>query len=74
MWAPKGTPQDVISKLNAAVVDALADKAVQRRLTDLGQQVPAVDQQTPAALAGLQKAEIENCNRNDVEISCHDRP
>jgi tripartite-type tricarboxylate transporter receptor subunit TctC len=59
MWAPKGTPQDVISKLNAAVRDALADKAVQRRLVDLGQEIPAVDQQTPAALATLQKAEIE---------------
>jgi len=59
MWAPKGTPQDVISKLNAAVVDALADKAVQGRLADLGQEVPALDQQTPAALAALQKTEIE---------------
>ena len=59
MWAPKGTPQKVISKLNAAVVDALADKAVQGRLADLGQDVPALDQQTPAALAALQKTEIE---------------
>jgi tripartite-type tricarboxylate transporter receptor subunit TctC len=59
MWAPKGTPQEMISKLNAAVVDALADKDVQRRLADLGQQIPAVDQQTPSALAALQQAEIE---------------
>jgi tripartite-type tricarboxylate transporter receptor subunit TctC len=59
MWAPKGTPQEVISKLNAAVVDALADKAVQRRLADLGQETAAIDQQTPAALAAFQKAEIE---------------
>jgi tripartite-type tricarboxylate transporter receptor subunit TctC len=59
MWAPKGTPQSVVSKLNAAVVDALADQAVQRRLTDLGQEVPARDQQTPAALAAFQAAEIE---------------
>jgi hypothetical protein len=58
MWAPKGTPQAVISKLNAAVRDALADKAVQRRLADLGE-VSALDQQTPAALAALQKSEIE---------------
>ena len=59
MWAPKGTPQDVISKLNAAVREALADQAVQRRLGDLGQELPTLDQQTPAALAALQKTEIE---------------
>jgi tripartite-type tricarboxylate transporter receptor subunit TctC len=59
MWAPKGTPQEIISKLNAAVVDALADKAVQRRLADLGQEVPKVDQHAPSALAALQRAEIE---------------
>ena len=59
MWAPKGTPQAVISKLNAAVRDALADKTVQRRLANLGQEVSALDQQTPAALAALQKSEIE---------------
>jgi tripartite-type tricarboxylate transporter receptor subunit TctC len=59
MWAPKGTPKEVISKLNAAVVDALADKAVQRRLAELGQETAAIDQQTPAALAAFQRAEIE---------------
>ncbi len=59
MWAPKGTPLPIIAKLNAAVVDALAHEAVRRRLTDLGQQVLARDQQTPAALSAFQKAEIE---------------
>ena len=59
MWAPKGTPQEVIAKLNAAVVDALADKGVQQRLADLGQEVPAIDQQTPAALAAFQRTEID---------------
>ena len=38
---------------------ALADQAIQRRLTDLGQDVPARDQQTPTALAAFQAAEIE---------------
>jgi tripartite-type tricarboxylate transporter receptor subunit TctC len=59
MWAPKGTPEGVVSKLNAAVVEALADQGVQRRLTELGQEAPARDQQTPAALAAFQAAEIE---------------
>jgi tripartite-type tricarboxylate transporter receptor subunit TctC len=59
MWAPRGTPPQVISKLNSAVVDALANPSVQRRLADLGQEIPARDQQTPAALAAFQAAEIE---------------
>jgi tripartite-type tricarboxylate transporter receptor subunit TctC len=46
-------------KLNAAVVGALADPSVQRRLGDLGQDVPALEQQTPQALAAFQAAEIE---------------
>jgi tripartite-type tricarboxylate transporter receptor subunit TctC len=59
VWAPKATPQHVISKLNAAVVNALANPAVQRWLADLGQEAPARDKQTPGALAAFQKAEIE---------------
>ena len=35
-WAPKGTPKDVIAKLNAATVEALADPAIQKRFTELG--------------------------------------
>jgi tripartite-type tricarboxylate transporter receptor subunit TctC len=59
MWAPKGTPTDVITKLNAAVVDALAHPTVRQQLADLGQAVPPRDQQTPEALRTFQKAEIE---------------
>ena len=59
LWAPKGTPAAVIAKLNAAVVDALADPTVRTRLTELGQEIPAVDQQSPQALGAFQKAEIE---------------
>jgi len=59
MWAPKGTPQEVISRLNAAAVDALASQAVRHRLTDSGQEIPAREQQTPAAFASFQKAEVE---------------
>ena len=59
LWVPKGTPKDVIAKLNAAVVDALADPAVRQRLADLGQELPPREQQTPEALGAFHKAEIE---------------
>jgi tripartite-type tricarboxylate transporter receptor subunit TctC len=59
LWAPKGTPKIIIAKLNAAIMDALADQTVRQRLADLGQEIFPRDQQTPEALGALQKAEIE---------------
>jgi tripartite-type tricarboxylate transporter receptor subunit TctC len=59
LWAPAGTPEDIVAKLNRAAVAALADPTVRERLAALGLQVPAPDQQTPAALGELQRAEIE---------------
>jgi tripartite-type tricarboxylate transporter receptor subunit TctC len=59
MWLPKGTPKDVVAKLNAAVVAALADPTVQQRFRDTGQNTWPRAQQTPEALAAHQKAEIE---------------
>jgi tripartite-type tricarboxylate transporter receptor subunit TctC len=59
LWAPKGTPKDVIAKLNSATVIALADPTVRARLADLGFEIFPRDQQTPEALAAYQKAEIE---------------
>jgi tripartite-type tricarboxylate transporter receptor subunit TctC len=59
IWVPTGTPKDVIARLNAAVVAALADPTVQRRFKDAGQSIWPRGQQTPEALAAHQKAEIE---------------
>jgi len=59
MWAPKGTPKDIISKLNKAVVESLADTTVRQRLADIGQQIYPREQQTPEALGAYHKAEIE---------------
>jgi tripartite-type tricarboxylate transporter receptor subunit TctC len=59
MWAPKGTPKPVIAKLSAAVMEALADPVVQKRLGDQGLEFPLPAEQTPEALAAHHKAEIE---------------
>ena len=57
LWVPKGTPKDVVAKLNAAVVEALADARVKQRLSDLGLELPGPDQLTPEALGVWHKAE-----------------
>jgi tripartite-type tricarboxylate transporter receptor subunit TctC len=58
-WAPARTPKDIIAKLNAATVETLANPSVRARLADLAQEIFPREQQTPAALVDLQKAEIE---------------
>jgi tripartite-type tricarboxylate transporter receptor subunit TctC len=59
LWAPRGTPKDIIETLNAAVVAALAEPAVRQRLGDVGQEIFPPEQQRPESLGALQKAEIE---------------
>ena len=59
VWAPKGTPPDVIAKLNAAIVKSLGEAGTREKLAALGQDIPPGDQLTPQALGAFQKAEIE---------------
>ena len=58
-WAPARTAKDVISKLNTAVIKALADPTVRARLADLGLEIFPPDELTPEALGAFHKAEIE---------------
>jgi tripartite-type tricarboxylate transporter receptor subunit TctC len=57
LFAPKDTPKDIIGKLNAGAVEALADPVVRSRLVDLGFEVFPREQQTPEALDALVKAD-----------------
>jgi tripartite-type tricarboxylate transporter receptor subunit TctC len=56
---PKGTPTDIIAKLNEAVVITLADPVIRQRLIDLAQEIFPREQQTPEALTSYQGEEIE---------------
>ena len=59
LFAPRGTPKEIIAKLNAAMVQALADPTVKTRFTDLGLDVASREQQAPEGLATFHKGEIE---------------
>jgi len=59
LWTTKGTPQEAVDRLDAAVMSALANPAVQQRLEALGQVIFPRDQQNPAALTAHHKAEMD---------------
>jgi tripartite-type tricarboxylate transporter receptor subunit TctC len=59
LWAPKGTPAEIIAKLNGAVAKSLGESGTKEKLAALGQEIPPLDQLTPQALGAVQKAEIE---------------
>jgi tripartite-type tricarboxylate transporter receptor subunit TctC len=58
LWVPKGTPKEIVAKLNAAAIEALSDPAVRKQLENLGLQMTPLDQLSPEALRDWQKAEI----------------
>jgi tripartite-type tricarboxylate transporter receptor subunit TctC len=57
-WVPRGTPKQIIARLNAAVVDALNDPVLRQKLVDLSQEIFPPDQLTPEALGAFHRAEI----------------
>lgn len=59
LWAPKGTPKEIIARLNAALVEALNDPAVRKRMADVGLDIPPRDRLTPEALGAYQRAEVK---------------
>src|SRR5205823_438154 len=59
LWVPKDTPKDIIARLNAAMMQALADPSVQKRFAELGIEITPPAQQSPETLRAFQKAESE---------------
>ncbi len=59
LWVPKGTSKDIIAKLNAIMVQVLADPQVKQRFGELGIEITPLAQQSPEALRAYQKAETE---------------
>ncbi len=59
LWAAKGTPREIVTKLSGAVIAALADPTVQRRLAEQGHDVAPREQQTAEGFAAFHRAEIE---------------
>ena len=57
-WVPKGTPKEIVAKLNAAAVEAMNDPAVRAKFENLGLVMPPKDQLTPEALGAFQRSEI----------------
>jgi tripartite-type tricarboxylate transporter receptor subunit TctC len=59
LWAPKGTPKEVIARLNDAVVTTLAEPPIRQRIAEQSMEIPPRAQQTPEALGAFHRSEIE---------------
>jgi tripartite-type tricarboxylate transporter receptor subunit TctC len=58
LWVPKGTPKEIVAKLNAGAIEALNDSNVRKAFENLGLQMPPAEKLTPGSLGDWQKAEI----------------
>jgi putative tricarboxylic transport membrane protein len=58
LFAPKGTPPEVVAKLNGALVEALSDEATRKRLLELGSVIPDKAGRSPEALQKLVESEV----------------
>ncbi len=63
LFAPKGTPKEIVAKLNAALVKALDDEGTRKRLLDLGAEISDKSGRTPEALEKLVSSEIARWNK-----------
>jgi tripartite-type tricarboxylate transporter receptor subunit TctC len=57
LWAPKGTPPEIVARLNKAAIAAMQDDGVRRKLVDLGQDIPTPAEMAPDTFAAFQKGE-----------------
>jgi tripartite-type tricarboxylate transporter receptor subunit TctC len=58
IFAPKGTPKEIVARLATALDKALDDPMVKKRISDLGGSIPAKQERTPASFSRLVKVEI----------------
>ena len=59
MWVPKGTPKEIIGKLNGAIVEALADPKVRQRFVEIRAGDPAARPADPGGPRRVSKGEAE---------------
>ncbi len=57
VYAPKGTPKEIVDRLSAALAEALRDPNVQKRYAEIGAVIATPEEGQPAPLAKLQQAE-----------------
>jgi tripartite-type tricarboxylate transporter receptor subunit TctC len=63
IFAPKGTPKDIVTKLNGALLKALEDPATRKRMLDLGADLTNKEATTPEGLGKLVQSEVARWNK-----------